>query len=269
MPLESQDAALPCILSCVLHGPLARIDQYIVTRACDAAQLAATTRQLLHAPSAARRAHASCTCFTMPVAMCSLVKAPSPLSPRSKLRWACANTHPQSARGTPPQARLSPPSAMFATAGAFPAHTSTGTGLFSSLICARTGWAHPHPTSALRRDSFSPAPAPRLAGLTPVPPLRWDGTRSPPHLRRDWLGSPPSHLCAATGLFSSRTCASTGWAHPRPASALRWDAFSPAPAPGLGSSPAHICAETQSQRRTLDRSSPTSAPGRPQCLLPH
>ena len=43
------------ILSCVTHGPLAL--QRRATRACDAAQPAATTRQLLHAPSAARRAH--------------------------------------------------------------------------------------------------------------------------------------------------------------------------------------------------------------------
>ena len=54
----------------------------------------------------------------------------------------------------------SPLSELLAKIGDFPAHISTGTGLFSSRICAATG-------------------------LTPVSTLRWDGTRSLQHLRHD------------------------------------------------------------------------------------
>ena len=43
----------------------------------------------------------------------------------------------------------SPPPEMFARTGVFPAHISTGTGLFSARINLRADWAHPRPASAL------------------------------------------------------------------------------------------------------------------------
>jgi hypothetical protein len=57
MPLRSLDGALLCILSCVLHGPLARIGQYIATHACDAAQPAATTRSCTRLLQLGERTH--------------------------------------------------------------------------------------------------------------------------------------------------------------------------------------------------------------------
>jgi hypothetical protein len=124
MPLQSLDAALLCILLCVLHGPLARIGQCLVTRACGRSSTrgnhVATTRSRTHGEST----H-SCACFT------SAGRAPCPLA--TALDWAALIGIPQSACGTPPQPRLSPPSDMVATTGAFPAHISTGTGLLYTL----------------------------------------------------------------------------------------------------------------------------------------
>ncbi len=185
MPLRSLDAALPCILSCVLHDPLAL--QCLATRACDAAQ---PTRLRQHGERTHRALVSRCR------SQSSAWLRPHPPSPPARNCVGPALIGiPRSVHGTPPQPRLSPPSERVAMTGAFPAHIGTGTGLFSSRICAGTGWAHPRPTSTLGWDSFSPAAAPGLDSSLPTsaPGLnrrvaRW--TDPLPHLRQDWAPPP-------------------------------------------------------------------------------
>jgi hypothetical protein len=76
----------------------------------------------------------------MLVAKFGLFKAPSPLSARNCVGPALIRILICAWDSAQPQP--SPLSEIFATTRAFPVHISTGTGLVSSRICARTGLAH-------------------------------------------------------------------------------------------------------------------------------